>query len=168
MKGLARSLAIVAFSAAPFAWSQDQGASSFLKQAAETNIAEVELAEVAQERAARKEVKEYAQHLEQEHQRANEKLKSIADKQDVELPDEPSKIHKQQKERLSKLEGPAFDQAYLKNMVQGHQKAIKTFEQAAKSAQGPEVKQYARQTLPTLRGHLQQAQQLQQQQGQSR
>lgn len=164
MKGLVRlSLLASGLAFAPWAWSQDQGASSFLKQAAETNVAEVELAEVAQERAARKEVKEYAQHLERDHEKANEELEQIADKKNVELPDEPDPTHKRQKEQLSKLEGPEFDQAYLKTMVEGHQKAIKNFEQAAKTAQDPEVKQYAQQNLPTLREHLKQAQQLQKQ-----
>lgn len=165
MNGLIHvSLFAGALALAPLASAaQDEGATSFLQQAAETNIAEQEMAEVAQERAAREEVKNYAKHLEQDHEKANQKLKSIAEEKNVELPDEPSKTHKQQTERLSELEGPAFDQAYLKAQVQAHQKAIKTFEQQAQSAQDPQVRQYAEQTLPTLREHLKQAQQLQKQ-----
>lgn len=164
MKELARvSFVTTVFVLASHAWAQDQAATSFLQQAAETNIAEQEMAEVAQERAAREDVKEYAKHIEQDHEKANEKLKSIAERKNVELPDEPNKPHKQQKEQLSKLEGAAFDRAYLKAQVQAHQKTIKTFEQQARTAQDPEVKQYAQQALPTLREHLEQAQQLQQQ-----
>lgn len=163
MKGLIPISLVAALALPPLAGAQQEGAASFLKQAAETNLAEQEMAEVAQERAARKEVKEYAEHIQQEHERANEKLQSIADKKNVELPDEPSTMHQRQKERLSKLEGQAFDQAYLKAQVEAHQKAIKTFEQQAKAAQDPEVKQYAQQNLPTLREHLKQAQMLQQQ-----
>jgi len=166
MKGLARlSLLAGILALAPYAWSQDEGASSFLKQAAEGNLAEVELAEVAQERAARPEVKEYAQNLEREHEKTNEKLKSIAEQKDVELPDEPGQTHEQLKEQLSDLQGQAFDQAYLKTMVQEHQKTIQSFEQQAKTAQDPEIKQFAEQTLPTLRAHLKQAEQLQKQSG---
>lgn len=167
MKGIARLVLMgTALVFAPLTWAQgkqDQQAQSFLKQAAEANIAEVELGEVAQERAARKEVKEYAQHLQKEHKMSIEKLESIASKKDMELPDEPNASQKKMKERLSKLEGPAFDKAYLDAMVKDHQKNIKTFEQQAKSAKDPEVKQYASQTLPTLREHLKQAQQLQKQ-----
>lgn len=148
---------------APLAWSQDEGVSSFLQQAAEVNMAEMELAEVAEERAASDEVKEYAEHLAEDHENANEKLESIAEQKNVELPDEPGATPKQQKERLSKLEGPAFDRAFLDTMLREHQKAIKNFEQQAKTAQDPQVKQYAAETLPTLREHLKQAQQLQKQ-----
>lgn len=164
MKGLIR-LSLPSFVAAlvfaPAAWALDEGSSSFMKEAAQGGIAEVELAEVAQERAARKEVKELAKKIEDHHKKANDQLKSIAEKKDVDLPDEPAKQHQQTKERLEKLEGQQFDQAYLKTMVQEHQKDIKKFEQQAKSAKDPDVQRFASQTLPTLREHLKQAQALQ-------
>lgn len=169
MKGLTRlSLPafVAAFALAPAAWAADEGVSSFLKEAAQGGIAEVELAEVAQERATRKEVKELAKKIEDHHKKANDQLKSIAKKKDVDLPDDPAEQHKQTKERLEKLEGPQFDQAYLKTMVQEHQKDIKKFEQQAK-AKDPDVQQFASQTLPTLREHLKQAQTLQKQSSRS-
>ncbi|BAU47495.1 membrane protein [Sulfurifustis variabilis] len=164
MKGLIRSSVspfVAALVFAPAAWALDEGSSSFLKEAAQGGLAEVELAEVAQERAARKEVKDLAKKIEDHHKKANDQLKSLAENKDVELPDEPAKQHKQTKEQLEKLKGAQFDQAYLQTMVQEHQKDIRKFEQQAKSAKDPEVKQFASQTLPTLKEHLKQAQALQ-------
>lgn len=164
MKGfISLPLSIVALTLAPFAWSQDQAATSFIKQAAEINAAEIEMAEVAESRASNEDVKHYAKHLGQEHKLATEKLQQIAQKQNAEVPEEPSKMHKEETERLSKLEGPAFDKAYLDSQVKAHQQAIKKFEQQAKAAQSPEIQRYAQMHLPTLREHLQQAQLLQKQ-----
>ena len=163
MKGLAFIVSLLLGTIAHSAWSQGE-TSSFLQQAAEANLAEVDLAEVAQERAARPEVKEYARHLKQAHEQASEAIKSIAERKNVALPDEPAKMRQQQKEQLSALDGKAFDQAYLKTMIREHEKSIRTFEQQAKNAQqDPDVQQYARQTLPALRQQLGQARLLQQQ-----
>ncbi|HEX7044461.1 MAG TPA: DUF4142 domain-containing protein [Burkholderiales bacterium] len=162
MKGI-RWIPIVALVLAPLALAQQEGAASFFKQAAEINVAEQEMAELAQERAAGDAVKKYAERMIEEHEQANEKLQSLAEKRDVELPDEPGARHKQQAQRLSKLEGKAFDQAYMESQVQAHQEAIKMFEQQAKTAQDPDAQRYAQQMLPALRAHLKHAQQLQKQ-----
>lgn len=146
---------------APLAWAEQQQASAFLKHAAETNVAEMALAELAQENASNKDVRNYAYHIQQDHELANETLQPIAEKHNVELPEEPNKMHKQQQERLSNLEGKAFDREYLKTMIEGHKKAIQKFEQQAQTAQDRQVKQYAELRVPQLRAHLEQAQILQ-------
>lgn len=165
MKGLMRTLlGVVALAVAPFVLAQQEPqVSSFLEVAAQDNIAEVEMAEMAQERAASDDVKYYAKQIQQSHELAQERLEAIAEKKNVELPDEPGKMHKQEAQQLSQFEGEQFDRQYVQTMVQGHKKAIEKFEQQAQSAQDPEVKQYAKQTLPTLRAHLEMGQQLQQQ-----
>ncbi len=61
-------------------------------------------------------------------------------------------------DELSKLKGSAFDQAYAKDMVSGHQKAIEQFEMEAKNGQDADVKAWAEKSLPTLREHLELAQ----------
>jgi putative membrane protein len=67
----------------------------------------------------------------------------------------------QTQQKLEGLSGAAFDRAYLDAMVQHHQQDIQEFERAAQS-ENPQIRQFAERTLPTLREHLQRAQQLQQ------
>jgi uncharacterized protein (DUF305 family) len=62
---------------------------------------------------------------------------------------------------LEILSGSEFDQAYVNKMVLGHEKAISKFETAAANLQDPDLKKYAEKTLPTLRHHLEMAQDLQ-------
>jgi putative membrane protein len=179
MKGFGRvPLLLISFVIVPFAWAQqsqnqsqnqnqsqkqNQAISAFVKQAAETNAAEIAMAEVAQERASNDNVKHYAKHLQQEHELATERLQQIAQKKNVDVPNEPNRMHKEQTNRLSQLQGAEFDKAYIDAQVKAHQQAIRVFEQQAKSAQDAEIRQYAQMHLPTLREHLEQAQLLQKQ-----
>jgi putative membrane protein len=71
----------------------------------------------------------------------------------------------QSQQKLERVSGQAFDRAYLDEMVRHHEQDIKEFERASQS-DNPQIRQFAERTLPTLREHLQQAQQLQQSQGQ--
>ena len=61
------------------------------------------------------------------------------------------------KNRLDKLQGATFDQAYMRAMSDDHVKAVREFEMAAKSTD-PDIKAFAEKTLPTLREHLKMAQ----------
>jgi putative membrane protein len=46
-------------------------------------------------------------------------------------------------EKLSKLSGAAFDQAYAADMVSDHQHDIADFEREAKSGKNPAIRQFA-------------------------
>jgi putative membrane protein len=71
----------------------------------------------------------------------------------------------QTQQKLERVSGPAFDRAYLEEMVKHHQNDIQEFERAAQSS-NPQVRAFAERTLPTLRQHLERAQQLQKSAGQ--
>lgn len=147
------------FSASTFAL--DSADQKFATQAAAAGLAEVELADLAQQKATRDSVKQYADHLKQDHQQANEKLKSLAAQKGVQLPSGPDSKHKKEKERLAKLQGAQFDKAYVDAMVKDHKAVINDFEREAKKGNDAELKEFAAQTLPKLREHLDHAQKLQ-------
>lgn len=141
----------------------DSATQRFAQQAAADGIAEVELADLALERATNNEVKTLANHIKQDHQQANEKLKSIASQKGVDVTEQTGDKHKREKERLSKLQGAEFDKAYVKAMIKEHEKDIKTFEKHAKNGKDPELKAFANDSLPKLREHLDHAKQLEKQ-----
>ena len=58
-------------------------------------------------------MRSYAQKMIDEHTRASEQLKSLADQQGIMVPTEPTAEQKAGFEKLSKLSGPAFDKAYM-------------------------------------------------------
>jgi putative membrane protein len=89
-----------------------------------------------------------------DHSKANEELKALAARKNVRLPEDLKLEHKSDKERLAKLSGPAFDEAYASHMVKDHQKAVTLFGQQARTGTDPAAKQWAARTLPTLEQHL--------------
>jgi putative membrane protein len=84
-------------------------------------------------------------------------LKQLASQKNVDLPPDLSAKDSATKATLEKLAGEQFDQAYMKAMVKDHKKDVSDFRQESTSAQGPDVKKFAAQTLPTLEDHLKQA-----------
>lgn len=61
-------------------------------------------------------------------------------------------------DELAKLTGEKFDKKYLGTIVDAHKKAIKLFEKESNSGQDSELKSFATNTLPTLKHHLDMAQ----------
>jgi putative membrane protein len=59
------------------------------------------------------------------------------------------------------LQGKAFDQRYIQDMISGHTQAIALYRQEAQSATNPAVRSYAQKTIPTLQKHLDAAKALQ-------
>ncbi len=57
-------------------------------------------------------------------------------------------------DKMRKLEGAAFDQAYIADQIKDHEKAIALFEKEARSGKDAELKAFAEKTLPTLKDHL--------------
>lgn len=60
--------------------------------------------------------------------------------------------------KLQRLQGEAPDQTFAGMMVAEHRKVIPLYEQAAKNAHDADLRGIARDGLPMLRDHLQQAQ----------
>lgn len=135
---------------------------AFVRNAAEGGMAEVKLGQLAEEKGQSEEVKKFGRRMVEDHTKANEELKQIAQRENINLPTGESRRDSQVYESLSKLSGEAFDRAYAQEMVKDHQKDVSEFKQETTSAQNPALKQFAQQTLPTLESHLQEARQMEQ------
>jgi len=133
----------------------------FVRNAAEGNMAEVKLAELAQQKAQSPEVKKFAERMVSDHTKANEELKQIADRERINFPTDVSRKDADTYRSLEKLSGPEFDKAYARTMVQDHTKDVNEFKKEVSSAPEGPAKQYAQNTLPTLESHLQEARQMQ-------
>jgi len=131
---------------------------TFITKAATGGMAEVELGRMGVEKASSDEVKKFAQRMVDDHSKANDELKTLAQSKNVTLP-EPADPHaKAMQDKLSKMSGASFDRAFMQTMVVDHKKAVNDFRMASKSAKDPEIKAWAAKTLPTLEEHLKMAQ----------
>jgi putative membrane protein len=81
----------------------------------------------------------------------------------IDVPTEMDAQHQQIAETLAKLQGANFDRAYIRQMVEDHEKAVKLFSQEAQEGQDADLKAFAAETLPTLQEHLKMVSQLAQQ-----
>ena len=131
---------------------------AFVQKAAKGGMAEVEMGKVAQDKAANAQVKKFAGHMVNDHTKANDELKSIADKKGVPLPSGPDSSQKKDGEKLKSLSGAAFDREYMTHMVADHKATVAEFEKEAANGQDADVKAFAAKTLPTLREHMKEAQ----------
>ena len=123
-------------------------------------MAEVALAKLAQEKTLNAEVKSFAAKLEKDHSKVNDELKEVASKKDITLPAATWKAHQATHDRLAKLSGAEFDKAYMATMLEDHQKDVREFSRVASGSGDADIKAFASKTLPTLKDHLQQVQEL--------
>ncbi len=165
-------------------------AREFVNEMAITNMAEIQLGNLAEKQAASPQVKQFAQMMVEDHTKANDELKQIASQLNVQLPTELDEKHRDLSEKLTKLQGEEFDREFMSAMVDGHEEAVNKVEDRANRAnqttssagtesgqatgtagsnmQGQQaLNQWATKTLPTLRKHLQQAEQINEKVGQN-
>ncbi|MGA7488700.1 MAG: DUF4142 domain-containing protein [Xanthobacteraceae bacterium] len=153
--GASVALALL-FSSSSFA--QDKASQKFLKEAIEGNLAEVQMGQLAQKQADSDGVRSFGQMLEKDHSDANQKAVAAAKSMDVTAPTEPNAKQKATYDRMSKLSGAKFDHEFVRHMIVDHKKDIKAYETEAKKKDA--AGNYASETLPTLRKHLDTAQSL--------
>ncbi len=136
-----------------------RGDAKFIKGAAEGNLAEVKLGELAQQRAASDSVKEFGKRMATDHQKAYDELSQVASQKGVAMPTALDRGHQRRYDKLAKLSGADFDRAYMKEMVRDHDKDVKAFQKEANAGKDPDVKAWASRTLPTVQEHQQLAKQ---------
>src|SRR5687767_2276573 len=127
--------------------------SKFAVDAASGGMMEVQLGELAQQKASSQQVKDFGKMMVRDHSKANDELKSIALNKNITLPPAPGEDHMDHIKNLSEKSGKEFDKDYMKMMVKDHEDDIDKFEKCSKDAKDAELKAFAEKALPTLREH---------------
>ena len=137
--------------------SQDR---KYFDEMAQANLAEVQAGRLAQKKASSDDVKKFAQHMVEDHGKMLDEQRSMAKSKNVSLPKQPKKEQQSAMKKLERASGGEFDRAYMKQMVEDHEKALKLVQDAAKNAKDPELKQAAEKAAPEVQQHLDMAKQL--------
>lgn len=132
----------------------------FAEAATKANAAEIELGQLASQKAEDPAVKQYAQRIVQDHTRASQQLQQILSQKGVTIPTETASSENREMDKLQKLSGADFDKAYIDHMVRDHKKDVKEFERQSQKAEDADIKSFAANTLPVLQDHLKMAQDL--------
>ena len=151
MKRLSLLLAVCAFFVCSMAYAQTT--KEFVHKAATAGMKEVKAGELAQRKGVSPRVKEFGARMVHDHTKANEELMAIVKRKGMsaELPAPGSVMGDPM---LEKASGKEFDRMYVTMMVSDHKEAVALFENAARNERDPEIKMFAKNTLPKLRQHL--------------
>jgi putative membrane protein len=120
----------------------------FINMAAKDGMKEVHMGQMAAQQGQSPEVKKLGQMIAADHTKANQQLMALAAKKGIK-PDTRSKEHS-----MSKRDMKNFDQAWIGMMINDHQKDIAAYQRASQQAGDPEVRAFAKKTLPVLQKHL--------------
>lgn len=129
----------------------------FFTRASRDGAMEVQMSQLAEQKAVSPGTRALAQEVVKDHTAANKALAALAGRKNDRIVQQPADSALMK--RLQSLSGDDFDKAYASAMVGGHEKAIELFDAATHSSD-PDVKAFAGKALPTLRHHLEMAQAL--------
>jgi len=126
----------------------------FLMDAADINLQEIALGQLAKKNTKNPDVLALAKMMVEDHTKALDEVKALADKKSITLPSTPSETPS----GLVDKKGKDFDRAYCDEMVTGHQKAITKFETEISGGSDADAKAWANKMLPGLKTHLEHSQ----------
>lgn len=125
----------------------------FLDAAAQSNMEEIALGNLAREKGGSEAVKEHGEMMVADHTKAAMKEMWLAKKLGSQLPMMMGDEQRANVDRLQNLQGSAFDMDYLRTMVAAHEKALNLFREEARNGMDPDVRHFAAMNLPVLQAH---------------
>lgn len=134
--------------------SQDR---QFVVDATRSSRFEMKLSQLAVNKSSTPQVQTAARELFRDHCAATQKLSSLARENDISLPSDLTAEQLATLERLSSLSGEEFDREYLQAVAEEHAADVRIFDVQARCGQNLALRDFAEDTVPTLRSHWQMA-----------
>jgi putative membrane protein len=129
----------------------------FATKAGIANTAEIEVGQLAAQKGNDPGVKEFGSMMINEHGEAQAGLKTAVAGSGMSIADSVDQKHTALKTKLSGLSGKSFDREYIKAMVNGHKEVVALFENEISNGSHAGLKQFAQNTLPHIKMHLEKA-----------
>ena len=130
---------------------------SFVRRATESGRKEIASARDAAPQLKRPELKQMAEMLVQDHTAANAKLSKIAETKGWPLPAPQAAAAPPPAGTAS----GSFDDKWTAEMIAGHERSVALYRAQAQGGEDQDLRQYARDTLPTIEHHLAELKKLQ-------
>jgi putative membrane protein len=129
------------------------------------NAAQVALGKVAADSAANAEVRAYAALMVSEHSEMNASLQSLARRLGLHAVEEPASERQtaraaELQHELHRLEGLAFDRAYMAGMVRDHRHSMQVLSSADSSTSTPALDSAIAESITRVQAHLDRAQEI--------
>src|ERR1700753_63091 len=130
----------------------------FVKEAATSDMLEIQAAKVAEQKGNADE-KKFAAQMVSDHTKTSSELKDlVAGDQKAALPSALDDSSQKKLDKLRDTKPEDFASEYNPMQVSAHKDAVSLFERYAKGGDDPKLKDWAGKTLPTLQHHLEMAQ----------
>src|SRR5436190_23176384 len=127
---------------------------NFIKEAVKGGKMEVEMGNLAKDKAQNRRVKAFADMMVRDQTKANNQLESILKEKNLQSSSQNNKSEKDKQDNhmasLKNQKGKDFDRAYMKMMVKDHDKDIDLFKKQSSNGTDMQLKDFARKTLPVL------------------
>ena len=135
----------------------DATTQNFVDKVWNINNFEIEAGQEAQNKANIQEFLDYARMIVRDHVKAGSELNAILGQNGFNAPDALDAEHKNLLQQLSSITGARFEEQFRTQQINGHEKAIRLFQNYAKNGRNEALKTWAQNTLPTLENHLRDA-----------
>jgi putative membrane protein len=126
----------------------------FVAKATAAGMAEVELGKLAEQRAQNDKVKRFAMKMVADHDKANKELIGLAQGLNMTQPAASDPKNAEVRFRLEQAPTTDFDSEYMKARLLDQMDVVALFEKQAREGKNEALKEFAFNTLPTLREHL--------------
>ena len=133
----------------------------FVKEVAISDMFEIAASKLAQDKGNASE-KKFAAQMITDHTKTSTELKGLVSsgKVKADLPDPLDSSHQSMLDKLKGESGKDFSSDFDSMQVSAHKDAVSLFERYAKGGDNADLKNWAGKTLPTLKHHLEMAQNL--------
>jgi len=134
----------------------------FINKVTVSDMFEVKSGKLAANKAQHEDVKDFGQQMVDDHTETTEDLKELVKDENIKV-DMPSKLddkHQANLDKLKEVSGAKFDTVYVPMQVLAHEQAVNLFEDYSKSGDNDALKEWAADTVPTLKEHLEEARDL--------
>lgn len=125
----------------------------FVVDAANGNLTEIRLAELAKQKSTNKDIKEIANMLYDDHTAALNDLKVLASNKSISIPADVTDDTKQQLQKLTDEKPSSFDKNWTDELMNKHQKTISDYEAALGTVTDADIKNWINTVLPKIRSH---------------
>lgn len=136
------------------ACGEETNKQDFVTKAALAGDFEIKSSQLAKSKSKNAEVLSFADKMIADHTAAAKKLEETAAAAGVTADKSETSPHTDDMKDLEEAKPEAFDEEYVEKQTEAHEDAVSLFEGYAEKGDDAKLKQFAAETLPTLRAHL--------------
>lgn len=131
----------------------------FIKKAARFSLYEVAAGKIAIEKGQSEPVKQFGRDVVEAHSKAAAEFKRIVQAENIkaEMPRKPNKSQRESIGALNAATPENFDKTFAEQQIKAYERAVELFEGYAEGGDNAALKQFAANTLATIKQHLEQA-----------